>query len=367
MVKKTDIKRIAVLTGGGDCPGLNAVIRAVTKTAQNDYGIEVMGILDSYWGLVNDDMHVLTNRDVSGILGVGGTILGTSRVDPFREGYEKGILDSPDEDWDIVKAVMKKREIDALVAIGGDGTLRVANRAAEAGIPVVGVPKTIDNDIADTDVTFGFNSAVSIVMNAIDILHTTAMSHHRVMVVETMGRHAGWLALEAGVAGGGDIILIPEIPYDINEVFERVEERSRIGKRFSIVVVAEGAKPADGGEVYSGEHDQSGREVLGGIGKHVADQIQENTGLSSRLTDLGHLQRGGPPTAFDRLLATQFGHAAINLLANGTYGHTVVFKAGAIQSSPLSQATRKQKTVPSDHPLIKAAVSVGTSFGVEGM
>ncbi|MFW6256331.1 MAG: 6-phosphofructokinase, partial [Candidatus Sumerlaeota bacterium] len=281
-MKSARTKRIAILTGGGDCPGLNAVIRAVAKTAQNDYGMEVIGIQDSYWGLVMEEFRVLSNRDVSGILALGGTILGTSRGDPFAEAHRLGKIDSPEEDWDYVKDVMKKHEIDGLVAVGGDGTQRVAHRAHEAGIPIVGVPKTIDNDISATDLTFGFNSAVSIIMNALDILHTTAMSHHRAMVVEVMGRTAGWLALYAGVAGGGDIILIPEIPFREEVVFERVRERNRTGKRFSIIVVAEGAKSKEQEEMeYSDRTDSSGRKILGGIGKNLADKVQDSTGIST--------------------------------------------------------------------------------------
>jgi 6-phosphofructokinase 1 len=359
------IKRIAILTGGGDCPGLNAVIRAVAKTAKNDHQIEVIGVMDSYWGLVHEDFKVLHNHDVSGILAVGGTILGTSRVDPFQEGYRLGLLSSPEEDWDVVKRVMKKHQIDGVVAVGGDGTLRVAARMAKAGIPVVGVPKTIDNDINETDITFGFNSAVSIIMEALDRLHTTAMSHHRVMVVEVMGRTVGWLALYSAVAGGGDIILIPEIPYSEQVIFDRVLERSHEGKRFSLVVVAEGAAARDTGLVYSGNVDPTGRKVLGGIGNHLAERIEEATGLSSRVTQLGHLQRGGSPTSFDRLLATQFGHAAIQLLVTGEMGQLPVWKGGQIKYTTLEKATKKIKKVPLDHPLIAAARSVGSVFGDE--
>jgi 6-phosphofructokinase 1 len=360
---KGQIKRIGILTGGGDCPGLNAVIRAVTKTAQNDHGIEVVGIQDSYWGLVVEDFKVLRNQDVSGILNVGGTILGTSRSDPFEEAHRMGKIDSPKEDWGFIKEILQKHGIDALVAVGGDGTLRVANRAFDAGIPIVGVPKTIDNDLRSTDVTFGFNSAVTIIMNALDILHTTAMSHHRAMVVEVMGRTVGWLALYAGTAGGGDIILLPEIPYETDVIFERVRERDRTGKRFSIIVVAEGAREAAGEMKYSGRTDGSGRKILGGIGAHLADQIEEATGIGTRVTTLGHLQRGGPPTAFDRVLATQFGHAAIGLIEEGLFGHMVALRGDHIESVPLREATDGVKSVPSDHPLIAAAISVGTSFG----
>ena len=365
MARTNGIRRIGILTGGGDCPGLNAVIRAVAKTAQNDHDVEIMGIYDSYWGLVSDNIAPLSNADVSGILAQGGTILGTSRVDPFREGYEQGLWDSPEENWDIVREIMKRHHMDALVAIGGDGTLRVAQRAFAAGIPVVGVPKTIDNDIACTDLTFGFNSAVSIIMNALDILHTTAMSHHRAMVVEVMGRTAGWLALEGGVAGGGDVLLLPEIPFAEQAVFERVKNRNRQGKRFSLIVVAEGARPRDGEVQYSDEKDASGRPILGGIGKRLADRIQDVTDISTRVTTLGHLQRGGPPTSFDRLLATEFGHKAVELIATGKLGHMPAYRDGRVVGVSLEEATAGIKHVPSDHPIIAAARSVGTSFGDE--
>lgn len=361
----TSLKRIAILTGGGDCPGLNAVIRAVAKTAQNDYGVEVIGALDSYWGLVTENFRVLTNQDVSGILGIGGTILGTSRVNPFAEAHKDGLLPSPEENWDVVKAIFEKHGIDGLVVVGGDGSLRVAARAFKAGVPVVGVPKTIDNDIGETDITFGFNSAVSIIMNALDVLHTTAMSHHRVMVVEVMGRTVGWLGLYGGVAGGGDILLLPEIPFRMEPILERVAERSRTGKKFSIIVVSEGASPQGEDPHFSSETDASGRKVLGGIGKRVADLIQEKTDISTRVTTLGHLQRGGPPTAFDRVLATEFGHAVMRLAADGEWGKLVVSRGGNMESASLDVATRKPKAVPLDHPLIEAGRSVGTYFGDE--
>lgn len=363
MTPTAKIGRIGILTGGGDCPGLNAVIRAVTKTALNDHGLQVMGIQDSYWGLVSGEIRPLHNHDVSGILTQGGTILGTSRLDPFKEGHRLGKLKSPNEDWNAVKPILKRLGIDGLVAVGGEGTLRVAARVAQAGIPIVGVPKTIDNDIASTDVTFGFNSAVSIIMQAIDMLHSTAMSHHRVMVIEVMGRTVGWLALTAGVAGGGDIILIPEIPYDLRIVCDRVRERSRVGKRYTIVVVAEGARARRASHVFSRATDGSGRATLGGIGRRIAEEIEAATGLTTRETILGHLQRGGSPTAFDRILATQFGHAALELLLSGGSGRMVALRGNVIRSVPLDQATRRIKKVPRNHPLIAVGRSLGTCFG----
>lgn len=365
MTKAAKIKRIGILTGGGDCPGLNAVIRAVAKTAQNDHGIDVMGIYDSYWGLVSENIAPLSNADVSGILAQGGTILGTSRVDPFAEAHRKGILDSPQENWQVVKKVMKKHRIDALVAVGGDGTLRVASRAFQAGVPIVGVPKTIDNDIPHTEITFGFNSAVSIIMHALDTLHTTAMSHHRAMVVEVMGRSAGWLALFGGVAGGGDVLLLPEIPYREEVVAERVTERNRVGKRFSIIVVAEGARPMRGDVQYTAELDGAGRKIIGGVGKILADRIQEATGIGTRVTTLGHLQRGGSPTSFDRLLATEFGHRAMKLVTEGKLGYMATYRRGRVGEVPLEKAGGKPKRVPRNHPMIATARSVGTCFGDE--
>ena len=360
------IKRIGVLTGGGDCPGLNAVIRAVAKTAQSISEIEIVGILDGYWGLVAEHFRLLRNEDVSGILGIGGTILGTSRVDPFKEAFRLGRLSSPNEDWEYIKDVMARHSIDGLIAIGGDGTLRVASRAARAGIPVVGVPKTIDNDVGETDVTFGFDSAVSIVMDALDRLHTTAMSHHRAMVVEVMGRTAGWLALHAGVAGGGDVLLLPEFPYSEGAICEKVKARERSGKRFSIIVAAEGARADGGSMLFSEKDDGSGRKILGGIGKYLADNIERATGLETRVTVLGHLQRGGAPTAYDRLLATQFGHEAIELLLAGKSGEMVALQSSRIVAVPMERAIGRTKLVPPDHPLVDAAKAVGTSFGVAG-
>ncbi len=360
---KKKIKSIGILTGGGDCPGLNAVIRAVAKTAMSDYGLRVVGILDSYSGLVCEGFRELGNMDVSGILATGGTILGTSRVNPFVEAHRTGQISSPKEDWVFIKRIMKRHGIDALIAIGGDGTLRVAQRAHQAGVRILGVPKTIDNDLSGTDITFGFNSAVSVIMQALDMLHSTAMSHHRVMVVEVMGRTVGWLALHAGVAGGGDIICIPEIPYSESIICERVLERSHVGKRFSIIVISEGAFSKDGAAQFSGKADQSGRKILGGIGQHLAEQIRNQTGIGTRLTTLGHLQRSGPPTAFDRLLATQFGHKAVQLAVAGDWGKMVAWKRGRLTAVDLSKATARIKKVSAKDPLITVARSVGTCFG----
>ncbi|MFA5093637.1 MAG: ATP-dependent 6-phosphofructokinase [Candidatus Omnitrophota bacterium] len=359
------IKRIAVLTGGGDCPGLNAVIRAVAKMAMGEGG-EVIGIEDGYEGLVTGRMRKLENRDVSGILTLGGTILGTSNIaNPYRyavEGkgckitfrdYHKRAIDN-----------FKKLKADALVAIGGDGTLSTAYRLNRDGIPVVGVPKTIDNDIVGTDVTFGFDTAVSIATEGIDRIHTTAQSHHRVMIVEVMGRTAGWIALHSGVAGGGDIILIPEIPYDVNVVVKKIKERHGRGKRFSIIVVAEGSKPKGGDVVVQRVVKESTEAVrLGGIGFVLGNQIEKMTFIETRTVVMGHLQRGGSPTPFDRVLATQLGTTAMELIDKGAFGHMVGVRNNEFVKVPLKEVADGKRLVPKDHPLVISARAVGTCFG----
>jgi len=359
------VRKIAVLTGGGDCPGLNAVIRAVAKTAMNDYGIEVWGIEDGYSGLINRRARKFDNLAVSGILTLGGSILGCSNKDnPFAQPFEKdGKLEYRNVSAECVDYI-RKMEWDALVCIGGDGTMNISHKLAGLGVNIVGVPKTIDNDLAATDYTFGFNTAVTTAMEAIDKLHTTAMAHHRVIVVEMMGRYAGWLALEAGIAGGGDIILIPEIPYDINIVADYCLDRSRHGKRFSIVVAAEGAKPKGGDMVVARTVKDSPDPIrLGGIGHKLARDIEDITGLECRATVLGHLQRGGSPSAFDRILSTQFGHAAARLVGEGKFGRMVALQGHRIVDVPLEAAIAQLKLVSPDHPLIAAARSVGTCFG----
>jgi len=368
MAKKrsTGVHRIGVLTGGGDCPGLNAVIRAVTKTAILDYGIEVVGIHDGFAGMVEDSMGPLRYDAVSGILTQGGTILGTSnRANPFRYAREeaKGRVTFTDRSDEAIRRC-RERGLDALVCIGGDGTLSIAAQFHQKGLAVVGVPKTIDNDLSGTDVTFGFDTAVSIATEAIDRIHTTAMSHHRVMVVEVMGRYAGWLALHAGIAGGGDVILIPEIPYEIDVVCDFVQARSGRGKRFSILVVAEGAK-AKGGDLVVQRLVKTSHDPirLGGVGQAVASQIEEKTGVETRVTVLGHIQRGGSPTARDRILATRFGHCAMELVARGRFGTMAALKGDEVKGIPLEEAVRQQRNVPPDCPLIATARSVGTCFG----
>jgi len=361
----TKIKKIAVVTGGGDCPGLNAVIRAVVKTAVNNYGMEVMGIEDGFSGLIHNLFRPLTVAGVSGILPRGGTILGTSNRDnPFRYALtEKGKLVYKDMS-DLCMENLQKNQIDALVVIGGDGSLSIAKEFGEKGAAIVGVPKTIDNDLSATDVTFGFDTALVTATEAIDKLHTTAESHHRVMVLEVMGRYAGWIALQSGMAGGADVILIPEIPFTMEKVAQKIMHRKEEGKKFSIVVVAEGAKPLGGEMVVQKVIAESADPIrLGGIGNLVGQQIEESTGVETRVTVLGHLQRGGSPTPFDRILATRYGMEAVKLLAQGEFDKMVCLKTPLIQSVSLEEAVREIRKVPADSQLVQTAKAVGISFG----
>ncbi|MFO7678319.1 MAG: ATP-dependent 6-phosphofructokinase [Thermoplasmatota archaeon] len=330
------MKKIGILTGGGDCPGLNAVIRAVVRKSST-YGWATIGIKNGWKGLIDGDMIPISDRLVSGILPKGGTILGTSRTNPFTtQGDVEKVIEN-----------IKKFKIDALVAIGGEDTLGVALKLHTMGIPLVGVPKTIDNDLSGTDVTFGFDTAISIVTEAIDRLHTTAESHHRVIVLEVMGRHAGWIATLAGIAGGADEILIPEIPYDINEVCKNLKARYDSGKTFSIVVASEGAKPKEIDQVstISDEKDDFGHVRLGGVGNYLAKQIEKKLGFETRVTVLGHVQRGGTPTANDRVLATRFGVAAVESLKEENYGKMVALKGNRIVTVNLEEAVSKLKKV----------------------
>ena len=366
MPKNFELRRIGVLTGGGDCPGLNAVIRGVTKPAQ-DYGMTVFGILDGFEGLVEGKAIEIRNEDVSGILSRGGTILGSSnKGDPFHWPVEKdGKIEIVDKSQNVLRNY-KAWDLDAVIAIGGDGTMHICNKLMEMGINVIGVPKTIDNDLEATDVTFGHDSAVFVVSEALDRLHTTASSHHRVIVVEVMGRYAGWIALHGGLAGGADIILIPEIPFSWESIYDKIHKRELQGKRFSLVCVAEGAKPVGGQLVTRGTDVKRTDPIqLGGIGKVVADNIESNTGRETRVTVLGHLQRGGSPTPYDRILATKFGAFAIDLASKKKFGMMVALKGNKIVEVKIEDAISKQKVVKHDDQSVIAARAVGISFGDE--
>jgi len=359
-------KRVGILTGGGDCPGLNAVIRGVTKSAINQYEMEVVGFHDGFAGLIDGRFTILNYEMASGILTQGGTILGTSnKANPFEHIKT---VSGKTEKTDVSDGCMELYNdlaLEALICVGGDGTMTIAGKLAEKGANVVGVPKTIDKDLMETDITFGFDSARFIATEAIDRLHTTAQSHHRVMLVEVMGRNAGWLALESGIAGGGDVILIPEIPYDINEVISFVRKRTRFGKRFSIVVVSEGAKPIGGDQVYQKIVKDSPDPVrLGGISHVIANQIEQETDTECRVTIIGHLQRGGTPTPFDRLLATQFAVKAMELVAKKHFNQVVAYKGGEMVPVALEKVAGKQRLVPKNSPFIQVAKAVGTNLGV---
>jgi len=359
------MNRIGILSGGGDCPGINAVIRGVAKKAILELGAEIVGIEDGYEGLVNNRYRKLELGDLSGILTLGGTILGTSKkANPYRYAMRDGSKLIFKDMSRQALANARRMGLDCLVAIGGDGTLGIAYKLFRDGVPVIGVPKTIDNDIIGTEVTFGFDSAVWIATEGIDRLHTTAQSHHRIMIVEVMGHNAGWLALHSGVAGGGDIILIPEIPYDIDAIAEKVRDRHKHGKRFSIVVVAEGAKPKGGDVVIQRIVKESSDPIrLGGIGFVLGKQIENITGIETRTVVMGHLQRGGTPTPHDRVLATRLGTKAVDMIKDGSFGHMVAVQKGALVKFPLKSVAKGVRKVPLDHPLIASARSLDTSFG----
>lgn len=365
MIKKKEIKRIGILTGGGDAPGLNAVIRAVVKSAIREYELSVTGFLNGFGGLIKNQVRELSENDVAGILPRGGTILGTTNRDnpfyyPIERNGEKVFVDVSDRIFENTAI----HEVDALVVIGGDGSLSIAKELYDKGMKLIGVPKTIDNDLYATDQTFGFDTALTTATEALDKLHTTAESHHRVMVLEVMGRNAGWIALSAGIAGGADVILLPEIHYDINCVARKINHRSNQNKKFSIIVVAEGARPIGGDVVIQQKIDNSYDPVrLGGIGQVVARQIEDLTGKESRVTVLGHLQRGGSPTAFDRILSTRYGTAAVNFLMEGRYGHMVCLKGSQIDTVTLEEAAKGQRKVPLDIDLVRAARQLGISLG----
>ncbi len=332
------IRRIGVLTGGGDCPGLNPVIRAIVRKSYN-VGIEVIGIKNGWKGLIQKDTVSLDLQSVSGILPKGGTILGTSRTNPYKDPQALVAL----------KANVINLQLDAIIAIGGEDTLGAGLKLFKDGLKVVGVPKTIDNDLSETDYTFGFDTATNIAMESIDRLHTTAESHHRIMVVEVMGRHAGWIAVHAGIAGGADVILIPEIPIDLDEVCTVLRKRHERGKTFSIVVVAEGSEFAKGQAVAQDQKlDEFGHIRLGGVGQALAEMIEKKTGYETRVTVLGHVQRGGSPTAFDRVLGTRFGVKAVELVLNGEFGKMVSLRGNAIVAVPIEAAVKQLKTVDKD-------------------
>lgn len=360
-----DIKKIALLTGGGDCPGLNAVIRAFTRSAILNYGYEVIGYKFGYRGLYNNDFINLDLSTVSGILSRGGTILYSSNKDNLFDYQveENGVKVKKDVS-DVAVENMKKENVDALVVIGGDGTLTSARDFARKGVNVVGVPKTIDNDLGSTDITFGFNTAIDIATEALDRLHTTAESHHRIMILEVMGRNAGWIALESGIAGSADVILIPEIPYDLEKIAEKVEERRSEGKQFTIIVVAEGAKPKNGEVMVSKIVEDSPDPIrLGGIGNKIAQDLEEIIrGKEIRCTVLGHIQRGGNTCTFDRILSTRYGVAAVELVNSRKFGNMVCLKGNEISYDSLENVIGNNKVVDAEGELVQVAKKIGISF-----
>lgn len=360
--------KLGVLTGGGDCPGLNAVIRAVVKTAAC-HGIEVIGFKDGFRGVVLNEHLKLTPDSVVGILVKGGTILGsTNRDNPFRFRVERDGVTTYEDCSKKAVANIKAHGLDGLIIIGGDGTLSCARDFMDKGIPIIGIPKTIDNDLEATDLTFGFTTAVDTATDAIEKLHTTAESHHRVMILEVMGRYAGWIALHSGIAGGADAVLIPEIPFELEHVAAKIMERKAMGRNFSIIVVAEGAQPKDGerviGRVVEGSPDPI---RLGGISHRVALDLETMTGMETRVTILGHLQRGGRPGSFDRILASRYGVAAVNLALAGRYGMMVSLHGDTVGAVTIDQALQRLGTVPLEHDLIHTARCLGISLGDHGL
>jgi len=355
-------KRIGILTSGGDCPGLNAVIRGAVKTS-GQLGYDCVGFLKGYEGLYDPVRYkTLTPKNTTGILNQGGTILGSTNKGRFAATV--GVSDRVELDPELlagVKTTIDQLSIEGLICVGGDGSLAVAQQFHEFGIPVVGVPKTIDNDLSATAFTFGFDSAIDCATNALDRLHTTAASHERIMVLEVMGRHAGWIALHAGIAGGGDVILIPEIPWTYEDVCHKILDRESQGKRFTLVVVAEGAQLPEGGLV--GEDQQGAQARLGGIGHLVAAEIERRLHRETRTSVLGHLQRGGAPTTFDRVLATQYGAHAVRLVLEGRFGEMVCYHPPEIRSVPIIEAVNKLRQVEPNGSAVQAARALGVSFG----
>lgn len=340
--------RIGVLTGGGDCPGLNAAIRAIVRKGVDRYGHAVVGFKDGWRGVLENSTIELTLESTRGIIHRGGTILGSSRTNPYKDGDG-----SPK-----VRETLQSLHLDGLIAIGGEDTLGVASKLAAAGINVIGLPKTIDNDLGGTDMTFGFDTALQVATDAIDRLHTTAESHHRVMVLEVMGRHAGWIALYSGIAGGADVVLIPEKPFDVDEVCRLIQRRHSRGHYFSIVVVAEGALPVEGQmETIGGNTDAFGHVRLGGIGTRLEQEIEQRTGFETRATILGHIQRGGTPTAFDRVLATRLGIAAVDAAHAGQWGNMAALRGQKIEMVPLAEAVATLRTVTDEDYGVAEALS----------
>jgi 6-phosphofructokinase 1 len=361
------VKRIGILTGGGDAPGLNAVIRAAVKTAISEYGCEVFGIRNGFDGLIDEDGVIpLDNDAVRGILPRGGTILGTAnRGNPFaRKVFLDGEIKYEDASNRVILR-LDDLDLDALIVVGGDGTLRIANELHDKGVPTVGVPKTIDNDVGGTEVTFGFDTALNIATEAIDRLHTTAESHHRVMILELMGRDAGFIALHAGVAGGADVILIPEIPFNLSSIIQKVLSRINEGRNFSIIAVSEGAHPQGGIQIFKYPDEDTSFRRLGGISHNIAKYIGRESKSETRVTILGHLQRGGIPSAFDRWLATRYGSAAIRLASSKGYGRMVALQNGGIIDISLTDALAIPKRVNILGDAVITARSVGISFGDE--
>jgi ATP-dependent phosphofructokinase / diphosphate-dependent phosphofructokinase len=355
-------KQIGVITGGGDAPGLNAVIRAVVRTAIGEFGIKVVGIEDSFEGLIGETQTMrLTTKSVSGLLPRGGTILGTRNRGHFCRFIDGQVVFPEDTLCEAIEN-LKRLEIEALIVIGGDGTLAIAEHFYERGVPVIGVPKTIDNDLAATELTFGFMTAIDIATEALDRLHTTAASHDRVMILEVMGRHTGWIALHSGLAGSADVILIPEIPFSFESLVQKVYKREKGGSRFTNIVVAEGACEVGKSEIYQHCGTSESAPRLGGVGDYVRKNVEEITGKEARCVVLGHLQRGGSPNAFDRMLATNFGACAVRALASGENGKMVALQAGGILNVPLSEAITNIKTVASDGQLVRTARDIGISF-----
>ena len=351
-------KRLGILTSGGDAPGLNAAIRALARTAMNRYGMEVVGIEQGYRGLIENKYHILTEQDLSGILARGGTILGASREKPFKDRGWRNADGSGAVDC--IKKNYKDLRLDCLAVLGGNGSQTTADMLVNEGLNIIGIPKTIDNDIVHNDMSFGFHTALDIATDAIDRLHTTAASHNRIMVIEIMGHKAGWLALYAGIAGGSDIIIIPEIPYKIELIAEHLRERRIKGKNFSVVAVAEGAVSFQEKDMNKKALKEARKTMAGSIGYRVAREIEEVTGAEARVTVLGYLQRGGTPSGYDRILATRFGAAAAELAAADQYGVMTALQQGVITAVPLSKVADKVKKVPEDHPMILAARDVST-------